>query len=82
MSSNATRGVEVRRLLLAIVKACAERSCPLPSNAMIGSVVGIDGSQVARHLNRMMNEGRFTTRQVGRRIYVELHAIGDKASSR
>jgi hypothetical protein len=73
--SNAERGAQVRRALLAVARACAERAVPLPSNAMIGSVIGIDASQVCRHLNQLMNSGQFTTRQRGRRIYIEMEDV-------
>jgi biotin operon repressor len=54
------RGREHRRVLLAIVLRCAERGWLLPQYRVMGSALGIDRSQVSRHLKRLRAEGAYT----------------------
>ena len=72
MTTNATRGRSVRRAIMAVATACAQRGLPLPFNAQIGAALGIDASVVCRHMNRMMDEGAFNVRREGRRVFVEI----------
>ena len=53
------RGREHRRVLLAIVLRCAERGWRLPQYAVLGRALGIDRSQVSRHLKRLRAEGAY-----------------------
>jgi DNA-binding MarR family transcriptional regulator len=68
MSSNRPvdiRGREHRRVLLAIVLRCAERGCRLPQYAVLGRALGIDRSQISRHLKRLRAEGAYTELPAG-----------------
>lgn len=68
---NVRRGLEVRRILLAIIREVAARDQPIPCNTVIAPAVGIDESQVCRHMARLRAEGAFLPRRDGRRVYVE-----------
>lgn len=68
MSSNRPvdiRGREHRRVLLAIVLRCAERGCRLPQYRVLGRALGIDRSQVSRHLKRLRAEGAYVELPAG-----------------
>lgn len=67
---NDIRGETVRRMLLTMVRACAARDLPMPSNAVLGGVIGIDASQVCRHMNRLIDEGAFSVSTRRKRRYV------------
>ena len=68
---NIQRGVIVRRMLLSIVRLCHQRGQPLPRHDAIGAVIGIDDSQVSRHLSRLRAEGAFAVSRAGRRFYIQ-----------
>lgn len=71
-ANSLARGPVVRRALLAIIRLCHERNAPIPSCAVLADLVGIHRSQVARHLDRMMDDGLFNVRsRGGRQRYVE-----------
>lgn len=65
------RGIAARRALLAIAHECARRSAPLPTYATLGAALGISNGQISRHIGQLLDEGSFTTRQNGRRIFIE-----------
>ena len=67
---NDIRGRTERAALLAIVRRCAATNAPLPTHAMLGTVIGISQWQVTRHMNRLMNEGAFAPVQRGKRVFV------------
>jgi DNA-binding transcriptional ArsR family regulator len=70
------RGMYARRALLAIARECERRALPFPKHDCIGRALGISGPQVTRHLAVLLDAGTLTTRQVGRRIFVERLAPG------
>lgn len=53
------RGREVRRVLLSVVLRCAEHGWRLPQYRVLGAALGIDRSQVSRHLERLRAEGAY-----------------------
>ena len=53
------RGKGIRRWLLEVVRDCAERGALLPPYAVLGRSLGIDRSQVSRHLRRLRAEGSY-----------------------
>jgi hypothetical protein len=68
--NNALRGIEVRKMLMAAVRACHRAGKPLPTQAVLGQVIGIDPSQIGRHLARLQNEGMFVVRRAKKRQYI------------
>ncbi|HKW20965.1 MAG TPA: hypothetical protein VJO13_06290 [Ktedonobacterales bacterium] len=59
------RGREHRRVLLAVVLRCAERGWRLPQYRILGAALGIDRSQVSRHLKRLRDEGAYVELPAG-----------------
>ena len=53
------RGRDIRRALLAVIRRCAEHGWLLPPYAVLGRSLGIDRSQVSRHLKRLRAEGAY-----------------------
>jgi DNA-binding MarR family transcriptional regulator len=53
------RGREVRRVLLAVIRRCEAGGLLLPQYAVLGRSLGIDRSQVSRHLKRLRAEGAY-----------------------
>jgi DNA-binding MarR family transcriptional regulator len=61
------RGREIRAALLAIIRACEHRRQLLPKHAVLGLSLGIDRSQVSRHLARLRAEGAYVALEAGRK---------------
>jgi DNA-binding MarR family transcriptional regulator len=53
------RGRDIRIALLAVVQRCAEHGWLLPPYRVLGRSLGIDRSQVSRHLKRLRAEGAY-----------------------
>lgn len=68
---NRARGLVVRRALLAVVRAAHAKGLPLPRQSAIAAAVGIDSSQVCRHLRQLADQGAYTPKRVWRRIHVQ-----------
>jgi DNA-binding MarR family transcriptional regulator len=65
------RGREIRRALLAVVRACEHRHQLLPKHIVLGLSLGIDRSQVSRHLARLRAEGAYVAIQgPAKRVFV------------
>lgn len=65
------RGLAARRALLAIASECERRRVPFPPYEALTQLLGISPSQISRHWAMILDAGPYTTRQQGRRIYVE-----------
>jgi DNA-binding MarR family transcriptional regulator len=53
------RGQAVRRVLLEVIRRCEAGGLLLPQYAVLGRSLGIDRSQVSRHLKRLRAEGAY-----------------------
>lgn len=71
MTQPKSRGLAVRRALLAIVEARAVADLPLPTHRSMAAALGISHGQVTRHLGVLQDAGAFRTRQAGMRVRVE-----------
>jgi DNA-binding Lrp family transcriptional regulator len=66
---NDIRGRVLRASLARLVRDCADAGRPLPRHHEIAARVGISRPQITRHLNRMMDDGVFSTVCRHTRIY-------------
>ena len=53
------RGRAIRHVLMVIVRRCAAGGLLLPQYAVLGRSLGLDRSQVSRHLKRLRAEGAY-----------------------
>ena len=65
------RGIAARMALAAIAAECERRRAPFPPYDVLTPLLGISPSQISRHWAMILDAGTFTTRQHGRRIYIE-----------
>lgn len=70
-----TRGIAVRRALLAILEARHAAGLPMPRHAAMAAALGISAGQVTRHISVLLDEGAFTARNAGARIRIEEIAV-------
>lgn len=65
------RGIAARCALLAVARECERRRAPLPSYDTLAGLIGISHGQISRHMAMILDEGTFTTRRNGRRVFIE-----------